>query len=184
MKGIVFTEFLDLVEEKFGFDMIDSIIDDCDLPSGGSYTAVGTYEHTEIVDLVTALSERTETPVPVLLNVYGEHLFGRFVALYPRFFEDDNRSAFDFLEGVENYIHVEVQKLYPQAELPRFDIERPNEQTLSMIYHSSRHFEDLAEGLIKGCLNHFGEPCEMSRDPDDPSGGVRFTMTKSSKADA
>ena len=27
MKGIVFTEFLELVEEKFGFSMVDKIID-------------------------------------------------------------------------------------------------------------------------------------------------------------
>ena len=45
MKGIVFTEFLEMVEDKFSADMVDDIIDDCDLASGGAYTAVGTYPH-------------------------------------------------------------------------------------------------------------------------------------------
>ena len=44
MKGMVFTELLDMVEDKFGIDMVDSIIEDADLPvSKGVYTAVGTY---------------------------------------------------------------------------------------------------------------------------------------------
>lgn len=177
MKGIIFTEFLDLVEGKFGMDMVDDIIDACDLPSGGSYTAVGTYDHKEIVDLVVALSQKTEIPVPDLLKVYGEHLFKRFVTLYPRFFERDT-DAFGFLEGVENYIHVEVRKLYPNAELPRFETERPDDQSLVMVYHSGRHLEDVAEGLIRGCLSHFKEPAEIFRQAGDEAEGVRFTITK------
>ena len=54
MKGIVFTEFLEMVEDRFSLDMVDDLIDDCDLPSGGVYTAVGTYSHEEIVALVSA----------------------------------------------------------------------------------------------------------------------------------
>ena len=42
MKGIIFTEFLDLVEEKFGLEMVDKIIEQSNLDSGGIYTSVGT----------------------------------------------------------------------------------------------------------------------------------------------
>ncbi len=44
MKGIVFTELIDMVEATFGEDMMDDVFDDCDLESGGAYTAVGTYD--------------------------------------------------------------------------------------------------------------------------------------------
>ena len=178
MKGIIFTEFIDLVERKFGIDMVDDIIDDCQLPSGGSYTAVGTYDHKEIVDLVVALSKRTEVSVPDLLKFYGNHLFSRFPVLYPNFFADEELTAFDFLEGVESYIHVEVKKLYPDAQLPRFDITRTNSNTLEMVYHSGRHLEDVAEGLIQGCLDHYGEVCDISREPDACSAGIKFTLSK------
>ena len=33
MKGIIFTEFLELVEEKFGLTMVDKIIEQSDLES-------------------------------------------------------------------------------------------------------------------------------------------------------
>jgi len=43
MKGVIFTEFLDFVELEMGGEMVDAIIDDCDLPSGGAYTSVSIY---------------------------------------------------------------------------------------------------------------------------------------------
>ena len=43
MKGIVFTEFLEMVEEKYGLEMVDDIIENANLQSHGAYTSVGTY---------------------------------------------------------------------------------------------------------------------------------------------
>lgn len=78
MKGMVFTEFLEMVEAKFSADMVDDIIDDANPASGGAYTSVGTYSHEELVDMVVALSNRTQIPVPVLVRTFGEHVFGVF----------------------------------------------------------------------------------------------------------
>ena len=63
MKGMVFTEFLEMVEDKFSADMVDDIIDDSAPPSGGAYTAVGTYDHNELVGMVVALSQRSGLPL-------------------------------------------------------------------------------------------------------------------------
>jgi hypothetical protein len=75
MKGIVFTEFLDLVETKFGLEMVDTILNESELPSNGVYTAVGTYSFTEMVSLLTNLSKETGLVIDDLLLVYGEHFF-------------------------------------------------------------------------------------------------------------
>ncbi|SEA81708.1 Haem-NO-binding [Thiothrix caldifontis] len=154
MKGLVFTEFLEMVEQTFSADMVDDIIDASDLPSGGAYTAVGTYPHSEMVTLVQNLSKQTGMPVPDLIKAFGRYLFSRFVALYPSFFES-TPDAFDFLDSIENYVHVEVRKLYPDAELPTFDTVREDTQKLTMIYRSKHPFATLAEGLIEGCLTHY-----------------------------
>src|SRR5262245_41617413 len=105
MKGIVFTEFLEMVEEKFSPDVVDRIVDGADLASGGVYTSVGTYDHKEMIRLVTCLSEETGIPSPALMKVFGEHLFGRFSTLYPAYFSGMD-SSFSFLAKVEDYIHV------------------------------------------------------------------------------
>ena len=114
MKGVVFTEFLEMVESLFGLDTTDTLLDLPGLESGGAYTAVGTYDASELVAMVLELSRLEQTPVPELLHAYGKHLFGRFVQLFPQMFEGVS-GADDFLGQVDGHIHVEVRKLYPGA---------------------------------------------------------------------
>lgn len=161
MKGLVFTEFLEMVECKFSPSMVDDIIDLADLPSGGAYTSVGTYPHSEMLALVQSLSKATGLPIPVLVKTFGQHLFGRFVELYPVFFWNTH-DAFDFLASIEHYVHTEVRKLYPDAQLPTFEtIRSADDCKLIMIYRSNHPFAALAEGLIEGCLQHFNEQAQV-----------------------
>ncbi|MFT5312608.1 MAG: hypothetical protein ACI8Z9_001087 [Paraglaciecola sp.] len=162
MKGVVFTEFMDMVEEVFSADILDYVIAQSDLPNGGAYTSVGTYDHQEIVRMTANLSQQVNLPIEVLLESFGQHLFARFTQLYPTFFEHTTH-VFEFLRNIDSYIHVEVRKLYPEAELPRFYHEQQDDTTLVMYYLSSRHFEDLAIGLIKGCLQFFKTKGEVSQ---------------------
>lgn len=179
MKGMVFTEFLEMVEDRFSPEVADKIIDAAELDSGGAYTSLGTYDYREMVRLVTHLGRAVDVPVPDLLRVFGEHLFTRFVKGYPRFFQEGGRT-FDFLHKVDDYIHVEVRKLYADAELPRFEYSRDGEDRMEMVYTSARPFGDLAEGLIRGCIAHFSEPIDLVR--EDLAAGeltsVRFTLTR------
>jgi hypothetical protein len=178
MKGVVFTEFLDMVEEKFGDQMVDDIIEASDLSTDGAYTAIGTYPHDEIITLVVNLGKYTKIPVPDLVYVFGKHLFGRFTVLYSNLLEGYS-DAFTFLEGIENYIHVEVKKLYPDAQLPFFNCSRDNDN-LIMNYKSERAMADLAHGLMEGSFEHFKEKISVRR--EDTGGGdgtsVRFYLKK------
>lgn len=179
MKGVVFTEFMELVEDKFSFEMADQIIEASELESGGAYTAIGTYDHHELLKLVTHLGEFAGAPVPDLVRTFGHHLADKFATGFPAFFE--NTDLFTFLESVEDVIHVEVRKLYPDAELPRFETERKDESTLLMKYESSRPFAELAMGLIQGTIDYFGETAEvtMALDPDAVAGTcATFTIAK------
>ena len=176
MKGMVFTEFMDMVEATWSLDMVDAIIAKSGVASGGAYTAVGTYPHDEIVALVVALSGETGLPVPDLVKTFGKHMFGRFAMLYPRFFQGVNGS-FQFLSGIEHIIHAEVRKLYPDAELPTFEVESAPGR-LVLTYISDHPFADLAHGLIEGCIAHFGEPITVTRDSASsiPGAQARFTL--------
>jgi hypothetical protein len=177
MKGIVFTEFLDYVDAALGSNMVDDIIDDCDLPHGGAYTAVGTYDYKEMAGLVAALSKRTATPAPQLLGNFGRHLCHRFAHLHPDFFSAKT-CLFDFLESVHDHIHVEVKKLYPDAELPAFQTHLRQADNLELDYRSCRPLAALAEGLIEGASDLYREPVAVSTQKiDDGAGGlVRFSI--------
>lgn len=179
MKGIVFTEFLEMVERQYGLSMADQIIDAAQLDNDGAYTAVGTYDHHELLSLVQALSEVTGIGVPNLVEAFGEYLFERFTIAFPAFIQGSD-SALAFLLGVDRYIHVEVRKLYPDAELPTFTYETELPDKLVMTYQSRRPLADLAEGLIRGCIKHYGDNITLARQ-DLHQGDffqTRFTLSR------
>jgi hypothetical protein len=177
MKGVVFTQFVEMVETTYGAQLADQIIEAANLPSGGAYTAVGTYNHEELIRMVEELSDATGTPAADLVRHFGRCLFARFVESYPQFFVGIENS-FTFLRRVDSYIHFEVRKLYPDAQLPSFQSNELGDGCMELIYSSPRPFADLAEGLILGCAEHFGESIELIREPcqDHRGAATRFVI--------
>lgn len=177
MKGVVFTEFLGFVGERFGEDMVDDIVEGSALPSGGAYTAVGTYNHAEMGALCGALSRRTGQPAEALVQAFGNHLGDSFALSHPAFFERA-QDLFDFLESIESHIHAEVRKLYPDAELPSFAIEQRSATRLVMTYRSPRRLGALCEGLIHGSARQFGVQVQVQAQPIESGDGsaVRFVV--------
>ena len=170
MKGIVFTEFLELVEEKFGLKMADYIVSNSELASNGVYTAVGTYDYKEIFTLVQILSKEVNIETSELMIIYGKHFFKRLMFHYPTFFE--GQSLFSLLGSIDNHIHVEVQKLYPDAELPKFEHEFINDKHMRLTYTSERKMSDFAEGLVLSAMGHFNIQGSMNSKVLDKSGKV------------
>ncbi|MFY0606777.1 MAG: heme NO-binding domain-containing protein [Cyclobacteriaceae bacterium] len=180
MKGVVFTEYLEFVENSFGYDMVDELMNSCELESGGIYTAVGSYEFTELVQLLIKTCELSKKDPDFLLRKFGWHLFDYFTKGYPQFFATASTS-FDVLSALDSTIHPEVLKLYPDAELPKFDIEKKGGDTLVMVYKSSRKMSDFAEGLIEACMHHFEEKGTIQTEKLDANGEtVRFIINKGS----
>lgn len=151
-----------MVESRYSIETADGIITAANLSSAGAYTSVGTYPHQEMVDLVTQLSARTGVGVPDLLNDFGRHLFKRFSVIHPEFIKTQS-SAFELLRRLDGHIHVEVRKLYIDAELPSFDYEEISDGEMVFIYRSSRRLADFAHGLIQGCVEHFGQSMQVER---------------------
>ncbi|MEL6977177.1 MAG: heme NO-binding domain-containing protein [Pseudomonadota bacterium] len=175
MRGLVFTEFLDFVEGVAGYDVVDEMILRADPASGGAYTSTGNYPFTELAAMIGALSELLNTPAPELIHAYGKHLFGRFSALYPAFFEGP-QDTFSFLESVESIVHVEVRKIYPDAQPPALKAERVGEAGMRLEYRSCRPLGALCLGLIEGCAEHFGERLDVSHQPAE--GGLSILVTR------
>jgi hypothetical protein len=178
MKGIVFTEFLDLVEKKFGLVMVDTIIENAVLDSCGIYTAVGTYNFSEMLALLTNLSAETNISVDDLLEVYAEHFFGVIEVSYPGFLAQ-YEEPIEMLASIENHIHVEVRKIYPDAELPTFTIESRTDTTLVMIYRSSRAMYSFGRSLMNKTFEHFNSSGTILMEKLKEDGTeVKFSITK------
>ena len=159
MKGIIFTTFSQMVEETFNLDMLDELLEQVKPKSDGIYISGETYEDAELFSLVRALSTKTGVSVEDLIRSFGSYAFKHLVYMYPKCVEDA-QNARQLLLNVHGIIHVEVRKLHPDAQLPTFRYETPSPNKLTMFYHSSRKLYALAEGLIDGVAQHYGETIE------------------------
>lgn len=81
MRGVIFTELYELIEEKFGFELLDDVLMDLELSNDGAYSATGNYPFSELLAIVVKLHEETEIPINSLLEVFGEYLFTRLLAM-------------------------------------------------------------------------------------------------------
>lgn len=175
MKGIVYIKFSEMVEEKFGPNVLDDIIEMSDLPSQGIYTASGYYDHTEIVKLTMSLSKVSKMPPGDLLFAFGDYLFSDLYRMRPEL-AAFAKTSFDLISSIDSVIHPEVLKLYPDAQLPKFETIGRDDDSLSIVYRSSRHFDKLAEGLMNGCFTHFEEHISIVMLPYEE--GTLFKLNK------
>lgn len=180
MKGIVFTEFLELVEEKFGLEMVDKIItqSEANLESNGIYTSIGTYSFSEMLSLLTNLSTNTGIATDDLLLVYAEHFFGVLEKSYPAMLKNYT-DPIEMLSSIENHIHVEVRKIYHDAELPTFEVIEKTENKLIMIYKSGRAMHHFGLGLMNKTFEYFNASADIVLEKIKPDGTeVKFIITR------
>ncbi|PKG58985.1 MULTISPECIES: heme NO-binding domain-containing protein [unclassified Shewanella] len=175
MKGIIFAEFLELVEDTFGLEICQQILDENQ--NDGVYTSVGTYDHHDLIKLIVSLSKLTGISIEDLQEVYGKSVFITLFNSMPGL-EGKSDSTFSFIKSVEEYIHIEVKKLYQNANPPTFNFISATESQLVMDYVSARCMSHVCLGLIRGCAEHFGENIEITMEPiTEDQSEVRFTIT-------
>ena len=137
-----------MVESKFGIETVDSMLENLELESNGIYTSVGTYDFSEMIKLLDLLSSKVNIPVNDLIYTYGIYFFSILTNHYPDIFKMYS-SAFEMLKSVHDHIHVQVRKIYPEAELPAFQIIHNSEDYMEMIYISERGMYKFAQALIE-----------------------------------
>ena len=158
MKGIIFNVTEKAVVELLGEDAWDDLLEDAGLD--GDYTALGTYADADLLALVTAAAAKTGHDPADVQRLVGRQALPHLVASIEDFLDPD-LGVFDFLESVHSIIHVEVKKLDPNAQPPDVIPERISEDELRLTYRSERGLSPLAEGLILGAGDHYGEPVEI-----------------------
>ena len=154
MKGFIFTNFLDFVEKSNGLDMVDEMLSECDLASEGVYSAFNSYEFDELVSLLTFVSKKTGIEPQVLLEAFGRFVFPYLIGKHSYIVEKYS-NALDLIAGIESHIHIEVKKLYEDAELPAFSVVEKTQNSLTLIYTSSRGLTYFAIGLMRETLDFF-----------------------------
>lgn len=155
MKGIIFTSLADLVERDYGIQAWQDALDHCTPACGGAFTAGGLYPDEELLDLVSYFSRTLDLEAEFLLRYFGEFLFAELAQSH-EFLVNKYNTPKDLLLAVDQEIHRDVRKLYPDTYLPSmeyFDSGEPDK--LTIVYQSKRKLCALAEGLIQGAANYY-----------------------------
>jgi predicted hydrocarbon binding protein len=162
MQGSIFTIFSDMVIEKMGIDTWNELLATVKPSSEGIYTNGMQYCDSEMMSLVTALSQKTSIDVPSLVKSFGSYLFIHLYNSSPADLSHiDNLK--DFLLSIDSVIHKEVKRVYPQAYLPKFDYSDTPNGDLIMLYHSKRKLCHLSEGLILSAASHFDQKITINQ---------------------
>jgi hypothetical protein len=142
------------LELTVGPERAQAIIDKSGVASAGAYSRVGHYDYQELIQLLTESVASTNHEAEYLLTAFSDHLFGVFKRDYQVFFEGVS-SAAQMLSNIDDHIHVEVKKLYPDAELPKF-VYTESDDEIILEYTSPRPLAAVADALVGACIKYFG----------------------------
>ncbi|MFI0471873.1 heme NO-binding domain-containing protein [Halomonas sp. HMF6819] len=175
MKGVIFVELINFMDETFGSDFTEQVIEEANLPNQAAFTAVGFYPSEYAGQLVTAASRLADANATEVCEAFGRFLFQRFEIRFPDLMGRYG-STREMLDHVQSHIHEEVKIIYPGANPPSVTT-RECEEGFEVLYRSHRAFAHIAFGLVQQCIIFYGEACEVSwRDSSHP-GEARFLIT-------
>lgn len=169
MKGVIFNIVEQAIVAEHGDDVWDALLEDAGVD--GSYTALGDYPDDELLRLVAAGSTALGVPERELIRRLGRTSLHALSERYPHFLTP-HTDALSFVLTLNDVIHPEVRKLHRTATPPWFDFELTAQGGLRVGYHSTRRLCDLAEGMLVGAADHYGETVTIRhesclRDGDD-----------------
>jgi hypothetical protein len=153
MKGVIFTVVEQIVTALFDGDTWDDLLTEAGVH--GAYTSVGQYDDAELGAIVHAVARRIGQSPEAVLVLVGRHAFDRLARTAPGLL-DQFPTLLALLDGLDHVIHPEVMKLHPGATPPQFTLDASGE-TPVLRYRSHRGLCRLAEGLVLGAADRFGE---------------------------
>ncbi len=153
MKGVVFVKFSEFVESVWGDEFWDELTQGASLPSEGIYTTTINVDDRELFQLLELITQKKNITSHDAQIAFGKWIFVELYKLAPPQ-AHDFKDVFEFLFAVQDFIHVEVKKLNPDAILPEFKFIESSQKRILMEYLSPRKLCRFCEGLIIGLSEH------------------------------
>jgi len=160
MKGVVFNLLEEAITAEYGEDTWDALLAAAGLH--GAYTSLGNYPDAELMALVNVASGKLNVPPSDVVRWFGRKALPMLAARYPKFFTPHTTSR-TFVLTLNDIIHPEVRKLYPQASVPDFEFDATEPRALKLVYRSRKKLCHFAEGLIEGTADHYHETVQLSQ---------------------
>lgn len=162
MRGIIFRTYLSLLTNRFGYEVTDSILLKRDYPNKGGFSSAGNYDVLYLEWLISDGAYLFDNSKDKVWIDFGEYALVHLIKAAKRAHASEGLIAnavnlYDFLENINIIHHEELNKLYPDAKFPSFDIQRVNPRRITIGYSSDHHYPYFVYGLLRGCIEHFND---------------------------
>lgn len=149
MKGLLFNVVQDVVEQRYGPDVWDDVVRRAGVD--GAFTSLGSYDGVEFERIVGAIANVRGITLDEAFVLLGRHGFAELSAHHSHLI-DHGRGWRDILASLDDEIHVDVLRVFRDAQVPRFRVlaGADGDGPLLIHYRSKRELCRLAEGLILG----------------------------------
>lgn len=169
MHGIVMKALKDFVVETYDAGTWRAIQEAAGL-GGKLYVPVSEYDDAEALALVDAAVELSGEDEDDLLYAFGGYIVEPLVQTYGVHVEGE-WTGLDLLANVERYIHEALRaKQLSEFTPPELRAKRVDDETAIIRYGSERGLCMLAEGIIDGVADHYGESYHVTHDTCQATG--------------
>ena len=124
MKGVIFNLVEKFITENWGEEKYEEVLSLCSLQTKEPFVGPGTYPDADLISIVGKASEVLGVSVPDALKAFGKFMLPQLIAKFPNFVTP-YKNPKDFLMTIDSVIHVEVRKLYRDADTPKFTFTDP-----------------------------------------------------------
>jgi hypothetical protein len=182
MKGLFFTELIELLEADYGLAVVDRVIRAAVPPTDGAYTSMGNYDAEEFFGLINAFSAEMDQPVSTIQRSFGRH-FMRCLMVRNHKLVGTYSSAIKAIKDVNKLIRA-ARILPPDATLPDVTFSEEGESIWQLTIHLPLQVRDMVLGALEACIARYEEPLIVSRTDIEVNGQIatRFEITLSPKA--
>lgn len=165
MKGEIFSIFEKFIAKNFGQATYEEALDltASRLSTTKPFVGPEVYPDKDFMLLLESALSIIQLPLQKAVYLFGRFAFEPLAMTVPHLMKRYTCSV-DLLRELDGLIHVEVKKVCSGTKPPRFELLELTDGRLELIYSSERRLYDLAEGLLAGMAEHFGEKMDVERE--------------------
>lgn len=176
MLGMVFNALKTMLEEKVSADYAEEVFTAAKLEHDGHYEDKQTYPDSELGKILDVLAKETDHSLDSLMYDFGYFWFGHLVHSHGQMLAG-REGLLELLEALDDDVHKEVKKLYPNASVPDFEVMSRTEHGMRLRYHSPRDLVSLAEGMLDAGAAHFNQNLSRETLPTGTPHTYEFSLT-------
>jgi hypothetical protein len=162
MKGIVFVNFNEFINELWGDEFWDNLLNEAELPSGGVYTTFGTYDDQKLFTLICLGVDKKNIYVKYAQFVSVKWAFREFYSFAPAGVHNFT-DVFESAHTVQSFIHLEADKLDTDTLPPKSMFLSETPKKILSHYQSAGKLCFLCEDILPSPATHTGQKVKVSQ---------------------